>query len=216
MGALALPRALFLSAHPLVLPAICFRPCAACSRPLSSNITRWTDVAITSANPGMSWHLTLSTYCAKEDRPGWSVAPSSLPAYPLSTYASSRVAANVDLAANAIGDNAFSMTVVPLPNVKLLSLSAASMINAVGAAIAPTTNSVALTVLEIGSKGYTNGDQFDLTQPNTLQAWPMVAMTSVRGDEGETAGRNMRQARRLSTCNRASSVGCDMHCIAVY
>jgi ABC-type phosphate transport system substrate-binding protein len=164
-----------------------------------ANITQWTDSAITSVNTGMVWsdpsivgqpiivmtpststtaHLALSTYCSKIDA-GWRIAPSSYPLYPTASYAVWKQSPNLDLVCNAVSDNAYSITVAPLPMAKAILLDVASMMNAAGAAIAPTTNSVSLTVLEIGSNGYTGGNSFDLTAPTTLQAWPIVAMTSV-------------------------------------
>jgi phosphate transport system substrate-binding protein len=160
------------------------------------NITRWNDPAIVASNPSMalgtaagdrpitlmlvgvsSTHSTFTTYCRKID-PIFkaTIAAGPSPVYPINLQ---KTFVDIDLMNSAVSDTPYSLAMTTLTNAASISLPIAGHINAEGKTIFPTANSMSLNLFELATNGFTpvGGTSYDLSNPGTAQAWPMMIMT---------------------------------------
>jgi len=165
------------------------------------NLTTWDDPRIAATNPGMTFppghrivnampavgsatHQAFSSYCNKIDANfARIVGPAaSLPTYPptLRTV----FYASLQLAISGTADTPYTLTVSQLALCTAVNLPVAAFLNAVGNVVLPTSNAMALNMFETATSGYPAGtNQFDLTNPTTPNAWPIMSMTYVWMDK---------------------------------
>ena len=170
-----------------------------------ANITTWTDPAIQAANPLMAWNLAVmpdgvtprpiqvqqltnnyasaqvwTSYCAKIDPVFKATIPvSGNPKLPWSSFGTPVLFyPNVDSANSALKDSPWTIAIMPLSNARFLGQSVAAFINAGGQVVHPNTVSMSLNLFELATNGYPAGSlSFDLTNPATAQAWPMMSIS---------------------------------------
>jgi phosphate transport system substrate-binding protein len=164
------------------------------------NITVWSDPRIKANNPDMiftganalntpitvisqsvssSTQTTFWTYCNKID-PTWAI---DVPLTSILTLPNTVVALGYpgsDPQTSAIADTSFSLGITTLAYAAVFDLPPGAIINTKGVPVLPSQNSMALTMFELATDGYPTGKtSFDLTNPGTAQAWPMMTMTYV-------------------------------------
>jgi ABC-type phosphate transport system substrate-binding protein len=123
-------------------------------------------------------HDPLVRYCHKVDPEFAALIPiANPPVYPAGVIAASY--ATVDALNSAVADTSFSFAMTVLSNAVQIRLPIGAMINRNGAHILPTANAMWLNLYELGTDGYdaVNVGDYDLTNPSTAQAWPLLSMS---------------------------------------
>jgi len=182
-------------------------------RIVRGNITMWNDPAIVRDNPAMSLpaipilnmlqtqgalgpNLVFTTYCPKVDPPFATVIPiSQTPTFPSTVHA--KILPNVYAMVSGVADTPYTLGYSSMSNVVAQGMPLGNFINANGEAVAVSANSMALTMLELATDGYSQGQMgFDLTNPTTPGAYPMMTMSSC----GWTPPPRLRRAPTSCSC----------------
>jgi len=176
---------------------LALRPSTLCGI-FRGNVTRWNDPAIQEDNPGMSLNtaladrpikiliqsgagstqLTFVKYCNKVDPLFGAVIPDTgaTPAWPSSL--NSQLLSGLDAVISAVADTPYSFSITTLANAAKINMPIGAIINTDGQIVTPTANAQSLTLFELGTSGYVPGTtDFDLSNPSTSLAWPMMTMS---------------------------------------
>jgi len=178
---------------------LAFRPSTLC-RIYRGNITRWSDLAIQQDNPGMvlgvgsvgdqpikivlqagasGTVVAFAQYCGKID-PVFktmipAVSPVKMPASLNSVSISGLNGVN-----SLVADTPFSIGISTQSSSYSMDQPIGALINAKGVPVLPTSTANALNLYELGSSkdSFILGTtEYDLTNPSTPTAWPMLTMS---------------------------------------
>lgn len=153
------------------------------------------NITILLLSTGSATHLAFSTYCNKIDATfAATITPSTLPNYPTGSFGGLRYYIDIDLMNSAVSDEPYCLTMTTLSNAKQISLPIGAMVNQEGTPILATTNSMSLNLFELATNGFAPGtNSFDLTNPQTPQAWPIMTMSA----------HNKQQTQRYGTAQHS-------------
>ncbi|MDO9332953.1 MAG: hypothetical protein Q7T57_00300 [Dehalococcoidales bacterium] len=85
---------------------------------------------------------------------------------------------------SALSDLPFSFCMNTLSNARTINLAIGAFVNREGRTIVPNTNSMSLNLFELATNGYAAGtNSYDLTNPSTAQAWPILTMSYIFVDK---------------------------------
>jgi ABC-type phosphate transport system substrate-binding protein len=161
-------------------------------------VTNWNDTRLQAANPTLVmpnlgitvWHQSTPTVaaqvivqmCRKID-PNFTIAVSLSPLWPTKKYYKTYTSNLADVIASSIVDIPGAYALNAWQSILASGAKIAAIQSVNGAILRPTTDSIALNLLELALKPVVAPEtSYDLTNPQTPGAWPMCFVVSITID----------------------------------